>query len=159
MMNFGTHWHGRDQMLIPFMPEHLLRADLKGDELKYLQVMPEWYEYVIDTADTDLSWSLCRLGRVACMFGVRPLWPGVGEVWMIPTKHVDRSAIALVKGGRHIFNHIQTEYDVRRLQIAVRSANSTAYKFAEKLYFKTEGLLERFGPEGEDYYMMARVKK
>lgn len=158
MIDFGTHWHGRDQMLIPFRAEHLQRADLKDDELRYMEKIPQWYEYVLDTAYEDLSWSLFRLGRAACMFGVRPLWPGVGEVWMIPTQHVDRSAIALVKGGRHIFNHIQNEYDVRRLQITVRSSNETAYKFAQKLYFKTEGLMEQFGPEGESYYMMARIK-
>lgn len=158
MMSFGTHWHGKDQQLVPFRPEHLLRAELKDDELKYMEMMPEWYEYIIDTAFADLSWSFCRLGQVACMFGIRPLWPGVGEVWMIPTVHTSRSAIALIKGGIHILDYIQEEYGVRRLQITVRSSNRTAYKYAEKMYFKIEGLMELFGPEGEDYYMMARIR-
>ena len=77
---------------------------------------------------------------------------------MIPTVNVNRSAIALIKGGRHILDHIQDEYDVRRLQITVRSSNKTAYKYAEKMYFKTEGLMERYGPEGDDYYLMARIR-
>ena len=158
MMNLGQHWHGKDQQLVPFRPEHLLKAELKGDELNYTKVLPEWYEYTIEMAFEDLSWTFLRLGQVACMFGVRPLWPGVGEVWMIPTVNVNRSAIALIKGGRHILDHIQDEYDVRRLQITVRSSNKTAYKYAEKMYFKTEGLMERYGPEGDDYYLMVRIR-
>ena len=157
-MNFGRSFLGPTQNLIPFRPEHLLRMELKGDELRYLEIIPEYHRYIIDMAIPDLSWTLVGKGKPVCLFGVRPMWPGVAEVWMLPGIGIEENAIALVKGGRHIFAQIEQEYGVRRLQIAVRKSNYTAYKFARSVYFEQESLMRQFGPEGDDYYMMTRIR-
>lgn len=154
---FGDHFLGPGQSLIPFRPEHLLRMEMKGDALEYLEFIPDYQQYIIAMAVPDFSWTLVRDGKPICIFGLRPMWPGVGEVWMLPGIGIEENAIALVKGGRHIFAQIEYEYQIRRLQIAVRKSNYTAYKFARVLYFKVESLMSQFGPEGDDYYMMTRI--
>ena len=155
---FGNHFLGPGQSLVPFRPEHLLRMEMKGDALDYLEIIPEYPQYVIAMAVPDFSWTLLRNDKPVCVFGLRPMWPGVGEVWMLPGVGIEENAIALVKGGRHIFAQIEQEYGVRRLQIAVRKSNYTAYKFARSVYFEQESLMRQFGPEGDDYYMMTRIR-
>jgi hypothetical protein len=158
MLIFGDYIARRSAQLIPFRPEHLLRMELKGDELIYLELIPEYHRYIIEMAVPDFSWTVVRDGSPVAVFGVRPMWPGVAEVWMLPGVGIEKNAIALVRGARHIFAQIEQEYGVRRLQIAVRKSNYTAYKFARSVYFEQESLMSQFGPEGEDYYMMTRIR-
>jgi len=157
-MIFGDSFLGPGQSLIPFRPEHLLRMGLKGDELLYLELIPEYHRYIIEMAVPDFSWTLIGRSGPVCVFGMRPMWPGVGEIWMLPGIGIEKNAIALVKGGRHIFAQIEQEYGIRRLQIAVRKSNYTAYKFARSVYFEQESVMVNFGPDGEDYFMMTRIR-
>ena len=57
---------------------------------------------------------------------------------------------------KNYYANIFDDYDLKRLQITVSYHNNTAYKFAKSLYFKKEGVLKKYGPEGADYFMMAR---
>jgi hypothetical protein len=50
-----------------------------------------------------------------------------------------------------------SELKIVRLQITVHSANFLALKWAKVLYFKEEGVLKKFGPDGNDFIMMART--
>ena len=55
-----------------------------------------------------------------------------------------------------IFDYAMSKHSMKRLQITVSSENALALKWAERCYFNHEGVLQKYGPEGTDYYMMAR---
>jgi hypothetical protein len=47
-------------------------------------------------------------------------------------------------------------YDITRMQITVKCDHPIAVRFAKSLYFDVECRLRKYGPEGADYYSMAR---
>ena len=49
------------------------------------------------------------------------------------------------------------EHEFARVQAAVRTDWPEAQRFSRFLGFKQEGLMEKFGPDGSDYYRVARI--
>ena len=157
MLSFGNNFLSSSQQLIPFQPEHLLHMELKGDELRFVDLIPNYYQYIIDNATPELAWTGIRDGKPVLVFGLRPYWVGVAELWMVPGKGIERNPIALVI-ARQVLAQIEQKYNMKRLQIAVRKHNDTAYNFAKSLYFTVEGVMTKFGPDGDDYFMMTRIR-
>jgi hypothetical protein len=62
---------------------------------------------------------------------------------------------------RHVkgrIEHFEELHNLRRTQTLIRKGYPFLIKWIELLGFEQEGLLRKFGPEGDDYYMYARVK-
>ena len=53
---------------------------------------------------------------------------------------------------------VSEDYDITRMQIYVKDQHMVALRFAKALHFEVECKLRKFGPEGADYYSMARFK-
>jgi hypothetical protein len=51
------------------------------------------------------------------------------------------------------------ELQLVRIQVTVCTLNVSADKWIRTLHFKEEGVLRRFGPEGADYKMYARLNQ
>ena len=158
MIAFGDYVSKRSVQMIPFRPEHALRINLKPREMQHTRIMPNYLEYIIGNAVPDLSWTLVKDGSIIALFGVRIMWPGVAEVWMLPGQEIKENAIPLIKGGRYVLDVIEHELGMKRLQIAVLKSDYTACRFARMLYFTSESVMYKFGPYGEDYYMMTRIR-
>jgi|SaaInlV_125m_DNA_1040241.scaffolds.fasta_scaffold130631_2 hypothetical protein len=146
--------------LVPYRKSHLISMEL-GDYERYHYEgnFDDYISYVDDGLIEEFTYTIMAKGKPICIFGLRPYWKGVGEVWLLPGKNIRQNPIAVVKECRGFLDEVMYEYDLKRLQIAVSVANKPAYKFAKTLYFNEESLMERFGPEGEDYYMMVRFEK
>jgi hypothetical protein len=156
MLQLATINLAPDKQIVPFQPNHLYSLELKDYELEYVSNIPNYDQYIIQNADPLLTWTAVVRGKIILIFGVRPFWPHVYEAWMLPGAGIEDNAIAVVRGARKILTNVMQEYDMMRLQIAVRVSNDTAYKFAKSLYFKEEAIMRQFGPEGADYYLMTR---
>jgi len=146
-----------DQMIVPFLPNHLHSLELKPFELEYVEHIPDYHEYVAENALRGFSWTGICQGRPVAVFGVRPLWSTNFEAWMVPGEGIERNAIAVLRGARHILDSVIVEFGLLRLQITVRCENEVAFRFAKRLGFKVESKMLRFGPEGADYYLMTRI--
>ena len=47
--------------------------------------------------------------------------------------------------------------DVDRIETGVRESFKAGHRWAKMLGFQAEGLMRRFGPDGSDYQMYARI--
>jgi len=157
-MTFISHPSGRLlHQLLPYRKSHLIAMELGPyEEQHYMRNFDDYISYVDNSLFEEFTYTLMARGKPICIFGLRPYWQGVGEVWLLPSKYIDQHPIAVVKECRGFLEEMIYEYGIVRLQIAVCVANVTAYKFAKALYFKEESLMAKFGPEGEDYHMMVR---
>ena len=145
-----------DQHIVPLKYEHLTRLRLKEHEQEYARSIPRYIDYVWDNAVDGYSWAGIARGRVIAAFGLRFYWEGVAEAWMLPGEGIEKNAISVVRATRHLFDIAIEENRLRRVQIAVKVENDTAYKFAKAVGFGVESVMRKFGPEGSDYYLMAR---
>lgn len=158
MIQLPTFRMNGDEQIVPMRYEHLISLQLKKHEIEYQANIPNYIDYIYENSEDGLSWSAIGRGRIIAVFGVRPIWRGLAEAWMVPGVGIEDHAASVVRGARALMDTTVSNLDIARLQIIVKTENDTAYKFAKSIGFSVEGKLERFGPEGADYYMMVRFK-
>ena len=94
---------------------------------------------------------------VLAIGGIVTKWVGVGEAWLVPSSGLRERPVA---GTRLIKRHmavLQRQHSYWRLQINVHVENEQALRFAKWLGFLMEGEMIKYGPDGKNYYRMARV--
>lgn len=141
---------------VDFHYGHIALMDVKDKAKELSSAVPDYLRYMEQTTAGTPAFTIIDQGKVALSFGIYPIWPGLGEGWMVPSNHINGRAIALVRGARQLFNEIGPAMQLRRLQFMVRSSHLQAVKFAETLYFSREATLQSYGPEGDDYFVYVR---
>ena len=96
-------------------------------------------------------------GYVIASAGIKPLWPGVGEAWIVASDNMPKKKLSVIKLIRENFDRMIQDNNFVRVQAGVRYDWPEAKRFAEFLGFEHEGIMKKYGPDGQDYYRMARV--
>lgn len=142
------------QKIVDWMPIHLDMITLNDFDTEHLdmykknlnrQTMPG-YRFTAMERDT-----------IYACFGLWELWPGVAECWLIPNTNIGKRVFRFHKACLLFFEHAANKRDIKRLQITVRSRNDLAVHWAERCYFNKEGLMRKWGPEYDDYWIMSRL--
>ena len=89
--------------------------------------------------------------------GMKLIWNGVAEGWVLATKEVLNHPLLVAKAIKKDFARIAKENNINRVQTAVRENYTTGLKFAKWLGLEQEGLMRKFGFDGSDQYMYARI--
>lgn len=98
--------------------------------------------------------SLMIDGRLICCFGYLQILPGVAEVWLLPSIHMDKYPLALV---REVKGYLDSTAEVRqwhRIQTLTRNLESHC-KWIKVLGFEKEGCMKNYYKQ-EDYILSAR---
>ena len=144
-------------IFVPFHWGHPYAMDLRPLDKAMLTDIPNYTDYLKAYAASGTAYTAIHDSQMVCSFGVNLLWPKVGEAWMLTSHHVDGVPMSLTKGAIRFFNQCATDLPLKRLQITVDSRNKVAVQWASLLQFKQEGVLEKDGPSGSDYFMYARI--
>lgn len=147
-----------DEQIVPLTLSHVYNIKLGPHEEEYAKHIRDYRDYVWDYSVQGWSWTAIGRGRVIAIFGVRDIWPGLVEAWFIPGEGLDRHARSTLIGARALLREVMSDTDIRRMQIFVKVDNTRALRFAKALHFEIECKLRKFGPEGADYYAMARFE-
>ena len=111
------------------------------------------YQATIGNAYTAMLY-----GKPVAAFGAVRLWPGVEEVWSLLGDSSRSYAKTLTRIAVQFVDFRVISGDLHRVQMTVRCSDMRAVRWAkDALGFKIEGLMERYGTDGSDFYMMARV--
>jgi len=89
-------------------------------------------------------------GGIAC-----GAWKGLGEIWLIPSKFVNKWPLGVFKTAKAYIDDVIDKLDLYRVQATIAEPE---VKWIEQLGFTREGLMRKFGPNKEDKYLYARVK-
>ena len=95
-------------------------------------------------------------GKIIAVGGVVPLWDGVGEAWLLPTKHMAGYEVALARNFKRTIARAFTDLKMRRVQAAVKVGFDKAHRLVRFLDMEEEGLMKKYGPEGADYVRYAK---
>tara|TARA_R100000781_G_C3990053_1_gene96608 strand:+ start:23 stop:514 length:492 start_codon:yes stop_codon:yes gene_type:complete len=142
--------------IIRWEPEHYDQIDFNEHHKEFLSYFHNYENYLQAFAEGGDSFTALVDGDVYAMFGCFPLWNGVAEAWMIPSKYIKRKTIALHRGAMLFFDHYAKKKHLKRLQFTVNSTNFHAVRWAKRCYFTEEGRLKNYGPDGKDHFMFAR---
>jgi|DEB0MinimDraft_3_1074331.scaffolds.fasta_scaffold00946_11 hypothetical protein len=143
--------------VVPFHWGHVAMMDLRWFERNYFRCLPDYKQRLQQYSQYPHCYSALYRGKVACCWGVVPVWGGVAEAWLLTSDIVSIAPVSLTRGAMRYFDTIVDQMRLFRLQIVVDSRNTLAIRWAEVLHFVREGTLKSFGPDGADYYMYARI--
>lgn len=83
--------------------------------------------------------------------------PGVLQVWSLISDGVSQCPIAFHKSVRLLIEHGFERFELRRMQMSVRLGFGPGWKWAKALGFNCEGVMKKYGTDGSDYWLFARV--
>ena len=146
---------GYRNRLVTFQPNHIHMTKFRDFDQEILDGYgrPHIEDYAVD----GLSYSAMCDGKVYAMFGLYPLWKGVAEAWLLPSTKLENRKMVFHKSCLRFFPYAAQKLKLHRIQVYVRSSNVQAYKWIEMMYFNREGLLKRYGPDINDYYVYGRL--
>ena len=115
----------------------------------------EWHENEpMAVPDGPAVTFLVRETPVAIV-GAYQVSPGVAHVWAKVSKNVDRNFARI---AMTMLEHFMTSESIRRVQMSVRADYERGKRFARFLGFKAEGLMQKYGADGSNYWLYAKVK-
>jgi hypothetical protein len=140
-----------------YEPQDFLDIELMDYEKRYREGMPitPWAKLkkYLGPAYTVVD----AQGRIVFCTGIHDLWPGVGEIWAVFSPLAREypytwiAAKKLLAGGMQMYHRLQAPLDPVGCPEAIR--------FDERLGFKPEGMMRKYGPHGEDMIMYALVRE
>lgn len=93
-------------------------------------------------------------GKPIAIVGAFEVVPGVAHLWANVSKHLN---IRFAKTARITLDGFLKSNGVRRAQMTVRRDYHAGMRFARFLGFSPEALMMKYGPDGSDYWLYARV--
>lgn len=94
---------------------------------------------------------------VISILGGSLLWAGTMDIWSVSGDGINKHPISYVKVSRALLDRLQVVLNIRRFQAAGLCGNPQLDKWFETLGFKREAVMQKYGPDGKDYFLWARV--
>lgn len=126
---------------------------------------------VMALAPRDVAWLAMRatvpLAPAAMLYadatplaawGLLEPWPGLAEAWTIPCLTIRHHRRAYLVHGRQWLQAQCRTAGYRRVQAHVDAQDPRAQSLARHLGFAYEARLPQYGPQGEDFWLMAQLQ-
>lgn len=91
------------------------------------------------------------------IFGGHFASQGVLQVWGLVSTHIHECPIQFFRAVKGFLDFKTDELKIRRVQISIRAGYQEGWKWAKSLGFKCEGTMQKYGPDGSDYWLFGRV--
>ena len=100
-----------DEHIATLRHDHLMKIDYNEDTQEYIKHIPNYIDYLWDNAQSGSSWAGIGRGKVVAAFGIKPIWAGLAEMWMIPGTDIRRHTISIVRGAKVLTDSAIQDYD------------------------------------------------
>jgi hypothetical protein len=94
---------------------------------------------------------VARNGVPVCVFGVVPLFPGVGQAWLIGTDDIGKSGVEVAHACKTVLNTLLAS-EMHRIQACSADFHTQAHVWLEMLGFRRESVMRGFAKNGTDFY-------
>ena len=91
--------------------------------------------------------------------GIVILWQGVAEGWVMASQNIFEMKFLAAKSMKELTEQMCKKNNIKRLQTSVKVKFKQGVRFATWLDMEIEGLKKNYGPDGSDYYQLARIFK
>ena len=98
-------------------------------------------------------------GKPVFAIGIVVLWNGVAEGWVMANQNVFDIRYLAAKTMKELTEEMCKRNKIKRLQTSVKAEFKLGVRFATWLGLEIEGLKKNYGPDGTDYYQLARIFK
>ena len=145
--------------IIPYQKEHGDEIYAFGMNDKLMEIDASFTENRLDTAIPGLSYTLLVDNNIILAGGIIPFWDGVAEGWVMASQNIYDMKFLAAKSMKELTEQMCKKNKIIRLQTSVKSEFKQGVRFATWLGMEVEGLKKNYGPDGSDYYQLARIFK
>jgi hypothetical protein len=142
----------------PFDMAHINLMELKQeyvDEVFRTEDGLLQLEYAAERGD---AFTLMHEGRILCVGGVSMVWPGVGQMWLIPSQYVNDYSLVFVRTVRNFLESMMKSHELHRMQAVISSELPNGEKWIRGLGFQKEGKMQQYSASGVDYYLYGKLR-
>jgi hypothetical protein len=138
--------------VVPFEVDHARQITLRpegfiGDEGVNMTELSE----------NEYSHSIFWDDDIAAIIGGTMLWPGVMQVWTLTSNVIHNFPKRFHAIVLELIDRYSKDCELRRMHMFVRKDFPIGQRWAESLEFKREGVLGKFGLDGSDQIIYARL--
>lgn len=143
--------------LVPLGPEHLaFLAPRPGDE--WIARQFDNPALVKAVTAPGASFAMIDGGYVLGAGGVLPQWQGRALAWLLAGRFARPRHLALAaRVAIPWLERLQADPRFARIEASTRCDRIAHCRFLEHLGFGLEGIMRRYGPDGSDHALYARV--
>jgi hypothetical protein len=107
----------------------------------------------------DLSFTALYHGQPIACAGIRPMWPGVAEAWLLLGSEAQDHTIFIFRNTKKYLSDLMAKHNIWRLQAYCRTDHPEAINFLYHTGFKVEGKARGYNPDRTDAYFLSIVKE
>lgn len=142
--------------VIPFKKEHIECMEIRDYEMQTVVNTPNFQTAIQIWEQNRNAGTIIHDGRILAVMGYLELWPGVCEVYVLPSRYLHEYPAAFTRCIKRtldsgIFNSFH------RVQIQAQD-DKLHNRWVKFLGFTLEGTFKKYDPLGNDFNMWARVK-
>lgn len=143
--------------IIPFKTEHIEVMDVREYELKTTFQLNNVQQAFKVFEERKTAGTIVYDGRVIAIMGYQELWPGVCELWVLPSKYLHEYAMPF---ARTVIKAINTGILNNFHRVQIRAKDDELHnRWLRFLRFEKEGTFKKYDSLQNDYNMWARVKQ
>ena len=143
--------------IIPYTKEHgqfILSCQMNH---KVLEADKRYMDNAKSLEQDNLAFTGMVKSKPIFAAGMKMVWGRVAEGWVIATSDMWNHPLSVAKAIKKDFAKVAKEHNIKRVQTAIRKDFTQGQRFAEWLGLENEGLMKKFGFDGSDQYMYARI--
>ena len=91
---------------------------------------PESMRAAFDNGQQVVGYAVLGDDDVVAVGGIHEMWSGVGEGWVILSKHAPKWSLSLARYARTLFSIILATTDLHRVQASIHMGDPEAIRFA-----------------------------
>lgn len=146
-----------DARFVQLTPELLDLIELRKEDHEIARQLESPSLVVVVTAP-GRSIALLEGDRVIGAGGVLPQWEGRALAWLLAGRYATRAHFALAaRFARTWLDQLQADRRFARVDASTPAASLGHCHFLERLGFEREGVMRRYGLDGADHALYARV--
>ena len=132
--------------------------DLRLHECKYIHLFGGLEKAIDKFRKAGPGYVMYINGKFIAAGGLVIMWPGVAELWQLPSNLVPKYRFVYSRTCRRIVHELFLKYNLSRLQ--VHAPDDTLHnRWAEFLGMSKEGVMQQYGPiDFQNWAMFSMVK-
>ncbi len=142
--------------VVPFDTEHLKLMDIREHELLSIFSIESMVSRLKALQSLGESGTLLYNGVILGALGFYEMWPGVCEVWVIPSTHITEYCVVFAKKVKNYLDMLQQVKKYHRIQVIALDDDLQGL-WLTWLVFKSEGVLEKYSMKQQNYKVWAKV--
>ena len=142
---------------IEFHVKHLEILEMREEEKNGIFTLNDIYERIERLAENSiLAFTMIYDGRIITCAGFVELWPGVAEIWQIPSKYVAQNPVLFARDIRRFLEEIINTFKWHRVETKC-PVDDLHDRWMKWLGFECEGHLKKFSHDKKDVKQYARL--